>query len=283
MKIQSISIVVPTSTCINNCKFCVSRMHGNPYEKHFDELQIKKRIKFALSEKVNTCVITGTGEAFQNKRFLVQLSNLFQEMNHPFSRVELQTTGVMLNDGTDENIRLLKSLGVDTISLSISDLYSSDNNLKIMGVPEKLKFNLEDLCKFIKDQGFNLRLSLNMTNIYDNEPIKILIACKKLGADQITFRKLYYSNDDSPQTRWVKENSCDEILFSNISDIIKFEGKPRYKLPFGSIVYSINGMSVVIDNNCMNDNVDVENLKYVILRENGKLYSHWDDEGSLIF
>ena len=33
MKIQSLSIVVPTKNCcVNNCKFCVSRTHTNPYE-----------------------------------------------------------------------------------------------------------------------------------------------------------------------------------------------------------------------------------------------------------
>jgi hypothetical protein len=26
-----------------------------------------------------------------------------------------------------------------------------------------------------------------------------------------------------------------------------------------------------------------DTLKYIILRENGKLYARWDDEGSLIF
>jgi hypothetical protein len=55
-----------------------------------------------------------------------------------------------------------------------------------------------------------------------------------------------------------------------------------YKLPFGASVYSIDGMSVVTDDDCMSKENN-ENLKYVILRENGKLYSQWDNEGSLIF
>jgi hypothetical protein len=48
------------------------------------------------------------------------------------------------------------------------------------------------------------------------------------------------------------------------------------------MAYSIWGMSTVIDDNCMNKN-ELKKLKYVILRENGKLYCQWDDEGSLIF
>ena len=31
MEIQSLSITVPTKICINNCKFCCSKLHTNPY------------------------------------------------------------------------------------------------------------------------------------------------------------------------------------------------------------------------------------------------------------
>ena len=51
---------------------------------------------------------------------------------------------------------------------------------------------------------------------------------------------------------------------------------------FGPFVYSIRGMSVVLDDNCMAKEESTI-LKYIILRENGKIYSQWDDEGSLIF
>jgi len=41
-------------------------------------------------------------------------------------------------------------------------------------------------------------------------------------------------------------------------------------------------MSTVVDDDCMSKET-TKALKYVILRENGKLYSQWDDKGSLIF
>lgn len=31
MKIQSLSVVVPNQKCINNCAFCVSKMHTEDY------------------------------------------------------------------------------------------------------------------------------------------------------------------------------------------------------------------------------------------------------------
>jgi len=36
MKIQSLSIVVPNKKCINDCKFCVSKMHNEEYPNMLD-------------------------------------------------------------------------------------------------------------------------------------------------------------------------------------------------------------------------------------------------------
>lgn len=288
---------------------CVSRMHESPYCNDFDEIQYRKRIKYAANNGVNTMILTGTGEALQNKKFLQKFHQVLCKENHPFPNVELQTTGVMLMDYemvVDEksgheyrdyyNIRLLKELGVNTISLSVSDLFDSDNNWDIIGSPEKYRPSLVELCQFIKVH-FNLRISLNMTDVYnDKTPKEIIQGCSFLGADQITFRELYHSNDRSKETKWVKANAADPKVMDNIHYYIvgknrrgrtqihlpEAHGKPLYRLPFGPMAYSVMGMSTVMDDNCMSKN-ETDKLKYVILRENGKLYCQWDDEGSLIF
>lgn len=297
MNIQSISVVVPTKACVNNCKFCVSRMHDNPYCDKFDEIAYRKRIKRAAIENVSTLILTGTGEALQNKTFLKKFKDVLDKERHPFPNVELQTSGVLLMkkvDIVDEktgdleeaypNVELLKSLGVNTISLSVSDIFDSKNNWEIIGAPEKLQVDLVKLCSFIKEQGFNLRLSLNMTNVYDNQwPEDILGRCKGLGADQITIRKLYGGGYDNPESIWVDENACKDKVIDIFQEYVRNEGKKGYKLPFGAWVYSIDGMSVAVDDDCMAKEEATENLKYVILRENGKLYWSWDDEGSLLF
>ena len=79
MSIQSISIVVPTKACVNNCKFCVSRMHDNPYHNKFDEIAYRKRIKRATIEHVSTMILTGTGEALQNIKFLQKLKVILRK------------------------------------------------------------------------------------------------------------------------------------------------------------------------------------------------------------
>jgi hypothetical protein len=296
MKIQSISIVVPTHGCVNKCKFCVSRMHNSPYINQFDEIAYRKRIKYASLNKVNTLILTGTGEALQNPTFLQELLVVLQKEHHPFPNVELQTTGVMLMNKKKKipgstirtydrypNVDLLKELGVNTISLSLSDIFDSNNNWNIIGAPEKYRPSLIELCQFGVKHFDNLRLSLNMTNVYNEaDPAEIINGCASLGANQITFRKLY-SSGENEQSEWVENNACEDEVLTQLNDYIRDNGRPLYRLPFGPMVYSIKGMSVAVDDDCMNTELNDDTMKYVILRENGKLYCRWDDEGSLLF
>jgi organic radical activating enzyme len=165
MNIQTISIVVPTKGCVNNCPFCVSHMHDSPYEYKWDEVQMRKRIQYAVMNDVNTCIITGTGEPFQNQPFLDKLYTLFVKMGHPFPNIELQTTGVFLSKETDlskhiikkdgtptiihECISLLHAWEINTVSLSVANIFDDGLNNKIMGVPEKLRFYLYNLIALL--------------------------------------------------------------------------------------------------------------------------------------
>ena len=42
-------------------------------------------------------------------------------------------------------------------------------------------------------------------------------------------------------------------------------------------------MSTVVDEDCMAKSEEKKALKYLILRPNCKLYTQWDDKGSLLF
>lgn len=308
MNIQTISIVVPTKGCVNQCPFCVSCMHDSPYEDQWSEPQMIKRIRYAVMNNVTTCIITGTGEPFQNKKFLNKLLMLFRRMDFPFPNVEFQTTGIFLSQTSKDfdnfvhkkgeppiypYITILEGLGVNTVSLSVANIFDDDENNKIMGVPKNLQFKLRDLISLLKSRGFNIRLSLNMLKEYDNcEAEDIIKRCKDLDADQITFRTMYCPKANfTPQSNWVNQNSASSLTIKRVKEFVQGTpisghqdgcGRLLYQLPFGPFVYSVYGMSVVMDDNCMGKESSIT-LKYVILRENGKLYSQWDDEGSLIF
>lgn len=300
MKIQSLSIVVPTKNrCVNNCKFCVSRTHTNPYDDRVSKFIIKdgvdintrsyeykdyfNRLQFARDNGCNVVVLTGTGEPTQNFPFLKFFSYINSKLTTPFKSIEIQSTGVLLDSN---RLYLLREYGVTTISLSISNIFDNNRNLNLINVKEKLKFNLYDTISLIKEYNFNLRLSLNLVKDYDKYSVEDVIKkCKELDADQVTFRKLYKSETNSEIDKWIEENES-VGFYDLLLNFIKDNGIFLGNLPFGASIYDIDEMSVVVDDNCMSgitENYNTEAYKYLILRENAKLYSKWETKASLIF
>jgi len=289
MEIQSLSIVVPLNGCVNDCKFCVSRIHENQYENLVEKspenwkyrANYIRRLQFARDNGCDTIIFTGIGEPLQNRDFITKfMSVINNEVNRPFVWFELQTSGVMLSN---KNLTMLSNFGFSTISLSISDIFDSYQNGLINDIPRDLMFDLDDLCKQIKSFGFNLRLSLNMTSVYsDKTPQEIFNRVKDLSADQVTIRELYKSKIQCKQNQWIDENSASVRTIYEIEKYIQLMGVELVLLPFGARKYSINGISAVVDSDCMSKEAK-ESIRYLILRENCKLYSKWDDPASLIF
>lgn len=298
MEIQSLSIVVPTHGCICECKTCISRTHAtdvvyekslkSPFEDHYYVGEYIKRLQFACENGFNSLTLTGApGEPLQNIPFLSKLSEWNKDLSKPFRRIELQTTGVLL---TDTNLKLLRNLGVNTISLSNFNIFDDNDNFDVIGVPDKFRFDVKELCEKIKAYGFNLRMCLNLTKAYSktevNETLPIFESIFdkliELGVDQLTLRKLYTSDKTSPINDYILNNRLDDYTFSRFNSYMKGYGKPLELLPFGSRKYSYRGIAMVIDENCLciHENSGINHL---ILRENCKLYSKWDDKASLIF
>lgn len=289
MAIQSLSLVVPNKKCFNSCKFCVSCMRTEEYENKMDDKQpfynlyekdFIKRLEFARDNGCNTIMLTGNSEPQQNRGFLQNFGSINNHLEKPFRCIEMQTTGIMLDR---DYLRFLRNhVGVSTISLSLSSFFD-DQNRKYIQANRELYRNIMPLCEIIKEYDFNLRLSLNLTDAFNKFSVgEIFESCKILGADQITFRVLYSSGLDTPQDKWISEHSINKTKIGEIRDYIYEFGTALEKLPFGATKYSVNEMSVVLDDDCMSKEVKGD-YKYLILRPNCKLYSKWDDKGSLIF
>ncbi len=245
------------------------------YERDFT-----RRLQFSRDNGCNTVILTGDGEPIANCDFLRDFSHWNKMISWPFRWIEIQTSGVMLDD---EMLRFLRNtVEVATISVSMSNVFDSAINAEINGTPEAIRVDIDRLCAEIKRYDFNLRLSLNMNAVYNELPVEELFTrAAILGADQLTFRKLYTSGDpDLHQNRWIREH--DYLRFEELRDYIVANGRKLEVLPFGAARYSIHHMSVVVDHDCMSTEVK-DALKYLILRSNCKLYTKWDDRGSLLF
>ena len=305
MKIQSLSVCVPAKRCINDCKFCCVKMCESEYKDQItDNLRFYdlyengfiKRMEFARDNGCNTCMLTGDVEPQQNIPFLKAFGDMNRKLEKPFRNIEMQTTGAFIDD---EKLRFFRNhVGITTISVSVSALDDDARNMEIIGMKDP-NFNLEHLCSEIKRYDFNLRLSLNVTdNLYHNSRggfsvDEIFKRCHELGADQVTFRAMYTSGNNTPQDKWIEENTvfdygrnratANEGFFYDLKNVVKGLGRYLDTLEYGSDRYSYEGISVVIDEDSMSKGTNKDAVKYLILRPNCKLYSKWDDKGSLIF
>ena len=134
MNIQSLSVVVPNKKCINDCKFCVSKMHANKYQNNMDisncnyHMAIEdyiKRLEFARDNGCNTIILTGSSEPQQNKNFLATFGLINKNLKNPFKIIEIQTTGALLDDNY---IKFLKNhVKVTSISISVSSFNDIEN------------------------------------------------------------------------------------------------------------------------------------------------------------
>jgi len=290
MEIQSLSICVPAA-CPNRCKFCVAHMHRQDYLDKFcvedayskQLSDLRKRLMFARDNGCNTVVLTGDGEPLSNMRFLRFFGMVNSKMPAPFRWIELQTSGVLLDGDRLQSLR--EDVEVNTISLSLSSVFDDGQNFEYNGTPQSLRRAdfIQNTCREIIDADFNLRLSLNMTDVYDHVvPELIFERLKQLRANQVTFRMLYGGDLDTHEGWWIRQHSASREVMERLRRFVLQKGRALEVLPFGATRYSVDGISTVVDDDCMSTEVK-PTLRYLILRPNCRLYSKWDDKGSLIF
>lgn len=288
---QSLSICVPGKTCVNRCEFCVSCMHTSRYKCQMDEnlpfydLYYKdyvRRMCFAKENDANIMMITGDIEPLQNRQFLQTLAHINNDVLPArgcgsFHWIEIQTSGVLFDRNYARFLR--NTVGVSVMSLSLAS-FDDAVNAEIQNMVPKLAINIQEVCNTAKEYDFTLRLSLNMNKrlmqSVGGSIEEIFRTAKRLGADQITFRKLY-TEGDNPQSRWIEANKVPDSVFEEIDEYVIGNGKHLGILPYGYHQYSVDGISVVIDKDCMNQERG-ETSKYFVLRPDCKIYDGWHIE-----
>lgn len=297
MKVQSLSIVVPNKECMNKCPFCVARMvNSNIYENkmsindpHYDinVREYLKRLKFVADSGCQTIILTGTSEPQQNKQFLATFALLHQMIGSPFTNIEMQTTGMLL-DGNRDYIRFLRNfVGVNTVALSVNSLNEEVNN-EILGHNPKADnaLNVKRLTSLLKEYDFNVRICCNLTSEFNQGDIPYDedfygYLKEAYHADQVTFRKMYASDKDTPQGEWLAAHEFPKKEADGLSSSLKWFPVIS-KTPYGANIRDVQGMSVIYDEDCMGKNPDSDVKKFLILRPNCKLYSQWDTKASLV-
>lgn len=294
MNIQSLSVCVPAKRCINDCKFCCSKMHTSDYADHFTDVcyyasyteDMRKRLEYARENGCNTCMLTGNNEPQQNKEFLRVFSEVNRSLRTPFLNIEMQTTGAFIDPDFLDFFR--NSVGVTTIAVSVACLDDDVDNRSMIRTKDA-QLSLSRFCAEIKKRNINLRLCLNMNDgilvHHDYTPQSVIELCGDLGADQITFRALWAPDDDTEQGKWIAGHVSAKTLdfIDALKADVKANGKYLDTLEYGADRYDYHGFSVVVDEDSMSQEENKSAVKYLILRPNGHLYSKWDSQASLIF
>jgi len=265
--VSSLQINIPLKGCVNACKSCIARIHSAHLQmkeinnRVIDDEKYLKSLELVSNYCNNAILTSDNGEPAQNMSFIKKFGELNKKLKKPF-KVEMQTTGVLMSD---ENLKILKDINLHTVSLSVFDILDYKNNLDIIDVKNKLLFHLPTICKKIKDNGFVLRISINLIKEYDKYSMgEIFSAVKELGADQLTFKNLWCTDDDNPINKWIKVNKASDNILDKISEYLDENGNK-----ISNDKYNFNGISIKLVDNCMMGN-------YLIIRSDGQLYDNWE-------
>lgn len=298
-EIQSISICCPSKGgCINHCKTCTVLQHENNYGdiyngNHMETYRywndISTRLEFARDKGVDTLMITGSNEPQQDRRWLEGFYLVHKSLKNPFKSIEIQTTGALIDY---DYLEFLKSIGLTTLALSLFCIDDDATNREIEGCADK-NLSIESICENAQKMGINIRLCVNVTDFVtqnDNTSnVKdrvryIFDRCVALGANQVTFRKMWAANKTCEQGKWIYENcKLSEEIISEVKEEVKANGRYLNTLTYGAKRYDYRDISLVIDEDSMAQNADNQAVKYYIVRPDGKMYSNWDSKASLIF
>lgn len=294
MNIQSLSVCVPAKKCINDCKFCCSKMHTADYEDMFSDISayayyledMRKRLAYARDNGCNTCMLTGNNEPQQNKEYLRVFSEINRSQSNPFLNIEMQTSGAFIDDAFFDFLK--NTVGVTTLAVSVACLDDDEKNREMIRTKDA-QLCLQTLCAQAKKRNINLRICLNMNDgilvRHDFVPQSVISLCGALGADQITFRALWAPDASSEQGQWIQRHVTEKttgFIAALKKDVLQ-RGVYLDTLEYGADRYDYCGFSVVIDEDSMAKEKQKTAVKYLILRPNGHLYSKWDSKASLIF
>lgn len=274
MRAQNLAVSIPPSKplCDKNCEYCVSRMTG--YLKTNIGLiasNLPKVKELAHVGQVTSVLFTGKGEPTLNETDLFWLMEEFKHLP-----LGLQTNGLKLSKDLDL-LERLAAAGLNTLAVSIDDL--------------KQFITYYELFARSKELGLLTRVTLNITNKLPKDiNFKLLVdLCLESYVDQLMLRNVVVPNNvpvDTPTVGWIVKN-VDPSVYPRLQDELKRncerDGMALRRLGFGSVVYDYKGISVTYSDYCVQDSNDGEDIRSLILMEDGHCYSSWNSKASVLF
>jgi len=265
MKANNVTICVPSHGCTKGCPYCISKMTPTSPEKSiFSEERIRLALDFAKTLGATSLLITSRGEPLLNDRDVMSCVKIAKDK---FIPSELQTNG----DIPDYVTTLAKAgLSVYAVSIDSCDQIKRQSNL------------FENVCKSGMILRWTVALCDDTMQIPADKWIEFARVC---SVRQLTFRKLTVPSNpqNMAPVKWISDHTKGVDEWMRKVDDMVLTGKVIRKLSFGPLVYDINGVSVTHFPYCIQEGGNDDELRSLIMREDGHVYTDWSSLASVLF
>lgn len=277
MRAQNLSICIPNYGCNKNCPYCVSNMTGmvKPAEEKFFQA-VTKVESYAARLGVTTVLFTGKGEPLLNEKCIKALAQILKRRFRSFI-VELQTNGLaFLKPGGKELLKRLKAWGLNVLAVSIDHLADFERFGHVFLLARQL--------------GLVVRVAANA--VYDMAEAGfagLKQVCLKHGVQQLTIRRITVPTRlvNTPQAlktrQWIEEHKPHLVYEKLLTDFAAEPKRLIRVLNYGAKVYDVDGLAFVASDYCIQENNREEDIRSLILAEDGHCYDGWDCQATILF
>lgn len=272
LKAENLSICLPNFGCNKNCEYCISKMTKSvPKNTRDITRNFKKVQKIAELAEVTSILVTSQGEPLLSNSFLVDYIYKIGEMFAEWP-LEIQTNGLNL----ESYIKTLYDNNFNTIAISMDE-------------PKQFE-TYKQKIKQINDTGMIVRLTVNITDkLKDYNFEKIIQYCNDNNVRQLMIRNIVspLCTDNSPQTKWIQKhvplNQYPKIIaeFHKLKEVYGFQ--LLRNLTHGLQIWDVFGISFAHSDYCLQEINEGNNIRSLIFREDGHLYTSWNSLASIIF
>lgn len=215
-----------SNVCNLNCKYCVSKMNPSKdrqrKEYHWCDAERNDQIYEWLKEArkdTEVMVLTGTGEPLMCDTYLLKILELNKKLAKPFEQVELQTNGHLLSFNM---LQKLKAKGVTLVAVSTPSLMT--------GVQKSYTGSVNPITSLIGMINYAClipRITYILTDEIDyyNEPEKVVDACFRTGASQVTMKRMW-KDEKSEVSDWISQHDISEESL----EILRNVDHPNFRL-----------------------------------------------------
>jgi len=265
MKANNITVCVPSRGCTRNCHYCVSKMTPDSIGIYkFNEERVKLSLSFAQTLGATSLLITSRGEPLLNIEDVRMVLAVAREKYLP---TEIQTNG-----DVDQYVHELAEGGLSVYAVSIDSVSQVDRQ--------------KNLFKEIVANSLILR----WTVVLHDESMEMsleewLKLAESYGVRQLTFRKLTIPDNprDKETAQWISDNAHRLIGWMNKLEEYVENRKIIRTLSFGPKVIEAGSISLTYFPYCIQEGGNIDELRSLILRDDGHVYTDWNSMASVLF